>query len=53
MQWAIVAILSIYNINVFAAGTTINYRLTSADETRKLMQNNTEYYTQLDELLQS
>lgn len=50
MQWAIVAILSFYNMNVSAAGTTINYRLASADETRKLMQNNTEYYNKMNQM---
>ena len=39
---ALVAILSIYSTHVFAEGTTINYGLASADETRKLMQSNTE-----------
>ena len=47
---ALVAILSIYSTHVFAEGTTINYRLASADETRKLMQGNTEYYAKMNQM---
>ena len=47
---ALVAILSIYSTHVFAEGTTINYRLASADETRKLMQSNTEYYAKMNQM---
>ena len=49
-QSALVAILSIYSTHVFAEGTTINYRLASADETRKLMQSNTEYYAKMNQM---
>ena len=49
-QWALVAFLSIYSMNMFAAGTTINYRLASADETRKLMQANSEYYNKMNQM---
>ncbi len=49
-QSALVAILSIYSTHVFAEGTTINYRLASADETRKLMQGNTEYYAKMNQM---
>ena len=49
-QWAIVAILSIYSTNMLAAGTTINYRLATADETRKLLQNNTDYYAKMNQM---
>ena len=47
---ALVAILSIYSTHVFAEGTTINYRLATADETRKLMQGNTEYYAKMNQM---
>ena len=49
-QSALVAILSIYSTHVFAEGTTINYRLATADETRKLMQSNTEYYAKMNQM---
>lgn len=49
-QWAIVAILSIYSTNMLAAGTTINYRLATANETRKLLQNNTDYYAKMNQM---
>ena len=49
-QWALVAFFSIYSMNMFAAGTTINYRLASADETRKLMQANSEYYNKMNQM---
>lgn len=50
MQWAFVAVLSFYSVSVLAAGTTINYRLASADEARKLMQDNTKYYAKMNQM---
>ena len=48
--WALVALLCTYSVDMLAAGTTINYRLATASETRQLMQSNTDYYGKMNQM---